>query len=97
MAQPEPVRGTFRPACATGFAGRTDEAVPGFCCGRKAGNMNDLNDASLGEVAHAWGSALPYEHVDARAAAALDACERRLRELHPYAMGIYDRLRKTRG
>ena len=59
--------------------------------------MNDLNDASLGEVAHAWGSALPYEHVDARAAAALDACERRLRELHPYAMGIYDRLRQNEG
>lgn len=59
--------------------------------------MNDLNDASLGEVAHAWGSALPYENADPQAAAALDACERRLRELHPHAMGIYDRLRQNEG
>ena len=59
--------------------------------------MNDLNDASLSEVAHAWGSALPYENADPRAVAALDACERRLRELHPHAMGIYDRLRTNEG
>jgi hypothetical protein len=59
--------------------------------------MNDLNNASLGEVANAWGSALPYENADPRAAATLDACEKRLRELHPDAMGIYDRLRKNEG
>ena len=54
-----------------------------------------LADATLHEVAHAWGSALPYEHVDPGAAVALDLCERRLREIHPYAMRIYDRLRKA--
>jgi hypothetical protein len=59
--------------------------------------MNDLTDASLGEVARVWGSALPYENADPRAAVTLDACEMRLRELHPYAMGIYDRLRKNEG
>jgi len=59
--------------------------------------MNDLNDASLGEAARAWGSALPYENADPRAAVTLDACEMRLRELHPYAMGIYDRLRQNEG
>jgi hypothetical protein len=53
-----------------------------------------LGDASLIEVARAWGSALPYEHADPGAAVALDACEMRLRDLHPYAMRRYDDLRK---
>jgi hypothetical protein len=52
-----------------------------------------LADASLRETARAWGSALPYEHADPGAAVALDACEVRLRDLHPYAMRIYDRAR----
>jgi hypothetical protein len=53
-----------------------------------------LADAGLTEVAKAWGSALPYETADPGAAVALDACEMRLRELHPYAMRTYDQLRK---
>jgi hypothetical protein len=54
-----------------------------------------LADASLTEVARAWGSALPYEYADAGAAVALDACEMRLRDLHPYAMRRYDQLRRA--
>ena len=54
-----------------------------------------LADASLIEVARAWGSALPYENADPGAAAALDNCEMRLRDLHPYAMRRYDQLRKA--
>ncbi len=59
--------------------------------------MNDLSAAGLREVARTWGSALPYENADPRAAVTLDACEMRLRELHPYAMGIYDHLRGNQG
>ena len=46
----------------------------------------------------AWGAALPYAdrnvpwHEPA-AAAAITHCEERLRQLHPYAMAHYDRLR----
>jgi hypothetical protein len=54
-----------------------------------------LADASLTEVARAWGSAVPYENADPGAAVALDACEMRLRDLHPYAMRHYDKLRKA--
>jgi hypothetical protein len=54
-----------------------------------------LADASFTEVATWWGSALPYENADPGAAEALDACERRLRELHPYAMRRYDQLREA--
>lgn len=53
-----------------------------------------LADAGLIEVAKAWGSALPYETADSGAAVAMDACEMRLRDLHPYAMRRYDQLRK---
>ena len=53
-----------------------------------------LADASLPEVARAWGAALPYENADPGAAVALDACEMRLRDLHPYAMRSYDQIRK---
>jgi len=53
-----------------------------------------LADASLTEAARAWGSALPYETADPGAAGALDACEMRLRDLHPYAMRRYDQSRK---
>ena len=53
-----------------------------------------LADASLTEVARAWGAALPYENADPGAAVALDACEMRLRDLHPYGMRSYDQLRE---
>ena len=52
-----------------------------------------LADATLPEAARAWGAALAQEGADAAAETALDAAEARLRELHPYAMAIYDRLR----
>jgi hypothetical protein len=54
-----------------------------------------LADADLRETVYAWGSALPFEHADPGAAVALDACEVRLRDLHPHAMRIYDRARKA--
>ena len=52
-----------------------------------------LADAGLLDVARAWGAAAPFANDDPGAAAALRACEQRLRELHPYAMARYDRLR----
>jgi hypothetical protein len=52
-----------------------------------------LADAGLRDVAGAWGAAAPWEHADAGAQAALDTCEARLRELHPYAMRRFDELR----
>lgn len=54
--------------------------------------------ASLIETAQAWGAALPYAdrnvpwHEPA-ATTAMTRCEERLRQLHPYAMAHYDRLR----
>jgi len=54
--------------------------------------------ATLIETAQAWGAALPYAdrnvpwHEPA-AATAMIRCEERLRQLHPYAMAHYDRLR----
>ena len=52
-----------------------------------------LADAGLWDVARAWGSALPCEDTDAAAREALDAAETRLREIHPYGMRAYDKLR----
>lgn len=52
-----------------------------------------LADANLWDTAGAWGAALAQEGTDPAASAALDAAEARLRDLHPYAMNIYDRLR----
>ena len=52
-----------------------------------------LADATLRNVATAWGSAAPWEQADSEAQAALEACETRLRELHPYAMRRFDDLR----
>ncbi|GAA4205924.1 hypothetical protein GCM10023074_45700 [Microbispora amethystogenes] len=44
-------------------------------------------------MSRAWGAALPYATSDPGAERALLRCESRLRELHPYAMNRYDRLR----
>jgi hypothetical protein len=52
-----------------------------------------LNRADLLATARTWGAAMPYAPGDPSAAAALRACEDRLRTLHPYAMARYDRLR----
>lgn len=55
-------------------------------------------NASLIDTAQAWGAALPYAdrnvpwHEPA-ATTAMTRCEERLRQLHPYAMAHYDRLR----
>jgi hypothetical protein len=49
--------------------------------------------AGLIETARAWSAAAAYASADPAAAAAMDSCEARLRELHPYAMTAYDRMR----
>jgi hypothetical protein len=57
-----------------------------------------MREAGLFRVAQVWGAAAPYSDPDTpwyepTAAAALRRCEDRLRDLHPYAMAFYDRLR----
>ena len=52
-----------------------------------------LADAGLPDTARAWSAAAVWEHADPSAAAAADAAESRLRDLHPYAMRRYDELR----
>src|ERR1017187_3193303 len=57
-----------------------------------------LRQATIVDAAQAWGAAMPYAdrampwHEPA-AATAMTKCEERLRDLHPYAMARYDRLR----
>lgn len=57
-----------------------------------------LGHASFFQTATAWGAAMPYADravpwYQPAAATALRKCEERLRDLHPYAMARYDRLR----
>jgi hypothetical protein len=52
-----------------------------------------LGQADLLQAARAWSAAAAYADADPEAAAAVRTCEQRLRVLHPYAMGRYDRLR----
>lgn len=57
-----------------------------------------LRGAGLLDVAAAWGAAVPYadpasERFEQSAQAAVGKCESRLRDLHPYGMARYDRLR----
>ncbi len=57
-----------------------------------------LRQATLIEAAQAWGAAMPYADravpwYEPAAATAMHACEDRLRDLHPFAMARYDRLR----
>ncbi|GII56051.1 hypothetical protein Pth03_44400 [Planotetraspora thailandica] len=52
-----------------------------------------LRKADLLQVSRAWGAAAPYAASDPAAERAQLKCEERLRELHPYAMNRYDRLR----
>lgn len=57
-----------------------------------------LRSAGPVEVAGAWSAAVPYadpagDLYERSAELAAGNCEARLRELHPYAMGHYDRLR----
>lgn len=49
----------------------------------------------LDAVTRAWAAALPYEHEDAGARQALEAAEPHMRELHPRAMGEFDRRTST--
>ncbi len=57
-----------------------------------------LRDAGLRSTAQAWGAAMPYADrnvpwYEPTAAAAMRKSEERLRDLHPFAMARYDRLR----
>ena len=52
-----------------------------------------LAQADLFQAGRIWGAAAPYADTDPEAASALRKAEGRLRVLHPYAMGRYDRLR----
>jgi hypothetical protein len=57
-----------------------------------------LRAASLRDTAQAWGAAMPYADrnvpwYEPAAATALRKTEERLRDLHPFAMARYDRLR----
>jgi hypothetical protein len=57
-----------------------------------------LREADLLQAARAWSAAMPYADravpwYEPAAATAMRKCEERLRELHPYAMAYYDRLR----
>jgi hypothetical protein len=57
-----------------------------------------LREATLLQVARAWSAAVPYSDravpwYEPAAATAMRKCEEKLRDLHPYAMGRYDRLR----
>ncbi|GAA1574481.1 hypothetical protein GCM10009678_66490 [Actinomadura kijaniata] len=52
-----------------------------------------LRTANLVEVGQAWAAALPYANELTSAGSAVGKCEDRLRELHPYGMERYDRLR----
>ena len=52
-----------------------------------------LAQADLLQAARVWSAAAAYADADPAAAAAARKCEQRLRTLHPYAMGRYDRLR----
>ncbi len=57
-----------------------------------------LREANLIQAAQTWGAAMPYADRDApwyepAAATAMRNSEERLRDLHPYAMAYYDRLR----
>ena len=52
-----------------------------------------LAQADLLQAARVWSAAAAYADADPAAAAAERKCEERLRALHPYAMGWYDRLR----
>src|SRR6266702_3555642 len=57
-----------------------------------------LRQADLFQAARTWGAAMPYADrsmpwYEPAAATALRKSEERLRDLHPYAMAYYDRLR----
>ena len=57
-----------------------------------------LREADLLHTSRAWGAAMPYADrtvpwYEPTAATAMRKCEERLRDLHPYAMARYDRLR----
>jgi hypothetical protein len=57
-----------------------------------------LRDAGLLDVAKVWAAAIPYADrtgklFEKSAESAVMRCESRLRDLHPYAMSRYDRLR----
>ncbi len=57
-----------------------------------------MREAGLVDIARAWAAAVPYadqtgEWYEPAAESAVLGCENRLRQVHPYAMTRYDRLR----
>lgn len=52
-----------------------------------------LTAADLLQTARTWAAAVAHAGTDPTAAAAQRKCEDRLRQLHPYAMAFYDRIR----
>ena len=52
-----------------------------------------LERADLLDAGRAWSAAAAWADADRDAASAMARCESRLRDLHPYAMARYDRLR----
>lgn len=56
-------------------------------------NQSWIDGADLLATARAWRAAAPYTGKDPHADTAREACEKRLRNLHPHAMDRYDRLR----
>ncbi|HET9973156.1 MAG TPA: hypothetical protein VFQ68_33335 [Streptosporangiaceae bacterium] len=52
-----------------------------------------LAQADLLQAAGTWGAAAPWAGTDPEAASAMRRSEERIRTLHPFAMGRYDRLR----
>ncbi len=52
-----------------------------------------MASADLIRTGRAWASAAAYADTNPNAASALRICEDRLRQLHPFAMARYDRLR----
>ncbi len=62
-------------------------------------NPDWLRNADLLQTARTWAAAMPYADrsvpwYEPTAATAMRRCEDRLRDLHPYAMARYDRLRE---
>jgi hypothetical protein len=62
-------------------------------------NPDWLHSADLLQTARTWAAAMPYADrsvpwYEPAAATAMRRCEERLRDLHPYAMARYDRLRE---
>jgi hypothetical protein len=86
-----------RRALATQMRADREAARAGWA---PAANSGWLANADLLQVASVWGAAMPYADrsvpwYEPAAATAMRKCEKRLCDLHPYAMAHYDRLREN--